>query len=253
MDGQNDPYVSIDAGVSFWHEDTNESSQLLMARENEVVIDYNKETKEFRPHGWDQKAEKEVELPFVKSVTAVGDMVKLEIVDAPLLSTLYSNDYDDATDFFKPWAATIPEKNVHVNARVRLAGPNAFKGKFAVSNVSVKIGDKVLSVDYNDKENLGDAWGDVEQNIGELKAASFNTSAVTVAKTKASVKAKKSVKVAVTTMFDGDKVTVSSSAKKVAKATYKKGKVTIKGLKKGKATVTVKANGKSKKIKVTVK
>jgi hypothetical protein len=54
-------------------------------------------------------------------------------------------------------------------------------------------------------------------------------------------------------MFSGDKVSVSSSSSKVAKATYKSGKVTIKGVKKGKATVSVKANGKTQKIKVTVK
>ena len=253
IDGANDPNVCIATEISLWVEDTDQSAQLPMARENEIIVGFNKEAKEFWYNGYDEKAQKDVELPFVKSVTAVGDMVKVEIVDAPVLSTLYTTDWDEATDFPKPWTAAIPEKNVHVNARVRLAGGNAFKGKFAVSNVSLKIGEKVLDVDYNAKEDIGDAFGDVEGDIGPQKAASFNTSAVAVAKSSVSVKAKKSASVKVTTMFDGDKVTVSSSSKKVATATYKKGKVTIKGVKKGKATITVKANGKSKKIKVTVK
>ena len=52
----------------------------------------------------------------------------------------------------------------------------------------------------------------------------------------------------------GDKITVKSSNKKIATATYKNGKITIKAKKKpGKAIITVTtATGKSAKIKVTV-
>ncbi|MBO4396466.1 MAG: Ig-like domain-containing protein [Eubacterium sp.] len=245
--------VHVNAEISFWFEDLDKSGLLPMLRENEIMVGYDKDNNNYWYNGWNESEQKDVELPFVKSVTAVDDMVKVEIVDAPVSSTLYTDEWDEATDFQKPWTDAIPEKNGHINASVRLGGETPFAGKFAVSNVSVKVGDKTLTVDYNSKENIGDAWGDVEQNIGELKATGFNTTALTVAKTSVSVKAKKSASIKVTTMFDGDKVTVSSSSKKIATATYKKGKVTIKGVKKGKATVTVKANGATKKIKVTVK
>ncbi len=253
IDGANDPNVSINTEISFWYEDLQESGKLPMARENEIIVGYNKEANEFWYNGYDEAKKEDVSLSFVKSVTAVGDMVKVEIVDAPVSSKLYSTEWDEVAGKNKDWTKAIPEKG-SINAEVRLASGNAFDGKFAVTNVSVKIGDKVVSADYDAKDIvLGDAWGDVQGEIGELKTASFNTSAVAVAKSSVSVKAKKSAAVKVTTMFDGDKVTVSSSSKKVATVTYKKGKVTIKGVKKGKATITVKANGKTKKIKVTVK
>lgn len=245
--------LHVNAEISFWFEDLDKTGMLPMSRENEIMIGYDKEGKSYWFNGWDDKEQKDVELPFVKAVTVVGDMVKVEIVDAPVASSLYTDEWDEATDWQKPWTDAIPETNGHINAAVRLAGDTPFAGKFAVSNVSVKAGDKVLTADYNAKEDIGDAWGDVEGNIGELKAVGFNTTALTVAKASASVKAKKSASIKVTTMFDGDKVTVSSSSKKVATATYKKGKITIKGVAKGKATVTVKANGATKKIKVTVK
>ena len=89
--------------------------------------------------------------------------------------------------------------------------------------------------------------------------AAMKANPVKVAKTKATVAKGKSVAVKVSKAQG--KVTVSTSAKKVAKVSYSKktGRVTIKGLKKGKATVTVKAAGNSaykagsKTIKVTVK
>lgn len=93
--------------------------------------------------------------------------------------------------------------------------------------------------------------------LGEYSMLKSNPAKV--AKAKATVKKGKSVAVKVSKAQG--KVTVSTSAKKVAKVSYSKktGKVTIKGLKKGKATVTVKAAGNktykagTKTIKVTVK
>ena len=63
----------------------------------------------------------------------------------------------------------------------------------------------------------------------------------------------KSVKVKATPSFSDDKIKVKTSNKKIATAKYTNGKVTIKGVKKGKATLTLKYNGITKKIKVTVK
>ncbi len=94
-----------------------------------------------------------------------------------------------------------------------------------------------------------------DQSIPPAPAA--NT--IKVAKTK--VKIKKGKKTTVKVTKAKGKVTVTSSKKKVAKATYSKktGKVTIKGVKKGSAKITVTAAGNDdfkagkKVIKVTVK
>lgn len=72
---------------------------------------------------------------------------------------------------------------------------------------------------------------------------------ITTNKAKYSVKAGKTVQIKASAS-DGSKLTYKSSNKKIAKVTAK-GK--IKGIKKGKATITIKANGVQKKVKVTVK
>ncbi len=248
-----DTCLNVSSWINFWFQDTNTNGMLPNERKNEVLVGYDSKGKTYWANGFDEEKQEDVETPFA-SVTEVGDMVKLEIVNAPVMSKLYSTDWDEAANFQKPWEGAIPEKNGHINASVRVGGGDAkFDGKFAVSNVSVKVGDKVLTSNYDSDEDIGDAWGDVQGEIGTLKASTFNTTALSVAKASVNVKAKKSASVKVTTMFAGDKVKVSTSSKKVATASYKNGKVTIKGVKKGKATVSVKANGKTKKIKVTVK
>ena len=248
-----DAVLHVRADISFWFEDIEKSGLLLSDQKDEIHIGYNKESNDYWFNGWDDEKQQDVELPFVKSVSTVGDMVKVEFADAPVSAELMSDQWDEATQSNKPWEGDIPQTNGHVNACIHVGGEKAFSGKIAVSNVSVKIGDKVLDAIYDADDDIGDAWGDIEGDMGPIKPETFNTTALSVAKTSVKVKAKKSSTVKVTTMFNGDKVKVSSSTKKVAKATYKNGKVTIKGVKKGKATITVKANGKTKKIKVTVK
>lgn len=88
-----------------------------------------------------------------------------------------------------------------------------------------------------------------EDNWLKTKTVSFSGKALEVAKKALTVKVGKTVK-AKATAYPAGKITYKSSNKKVA--TVDKNGV-IKGIKKGTATITVKANGRTEKIKVTVK
>lgn len=88
----------------------------------------------------------------------------------------------------------------------------------------------------------------------QLKAAQTSNPSVTVLTTnKSSYTVKKGKKITIKVKVKnaaGKKVTFKSSAKRVAKVTSKG---VIKGMKKGKATITIQCNGVTKKVKVTVK
>ncbi len=232
--------VFIDPMVSFWFPDLGTNGIL---EDNEpIIIDFDRGN---NFPVWDNG--------FVKEASLVGDMIKVEIVDATVNATLKTMEWDEASGSRVVWTDPIPEAGAgDACPLIWIATDRAFKGKFAVANASIKIGDTEYKTNYSKKDTIGNYDGETE-GYNEVKAVSFNTSYLSVAKTSVKIKKKKSTTVKVTTMFSGDKVKVSSSSSKVAKATYKSGKVTVKGLKKGKATVSVKANGKTKKIKVTVK
>ncbi len=84
--------------------------------------------------------------------------------------------------------------------------------------------------------------------LDEMLAAQEKTK-ITTAKSKYTVKVGKKVRLKAKSS-DGSKLTYRSSNKKVAKVDTKG---TVKGIKKGTATITIKANGVKKKVKVTVK
>lgn len=117
-------------------------------------------------------------------------------------------------------------------------------------------GNAVYNQNYNSLENLegkGSVW--VYPNLGsddekELKLTTLPTiKTLTVTNKSLSVKAGKKVTIKATAKPSA-KITYKSSNKKVA-TVNSKGVVT--GKKAGKATITVKANGKTVKVKVTVK
>ncbi len=241
--------IFIDPQIQFWFPELEVNA--FLESDNSICVGYDYENNCPFFEGLVKGSDAKAELPYVKEVVAVDDMIKVEIVDAPVNSTMKKDDFDPNTGSFKPWTEAIPTKGDAV-AQIKVGTDRPCKLKFAVTNASVKIGDKEYKTDYSKSDDIA-GFNDDTGEYSSLKASTFNTTAVTVAKASVSVKKKKSVSVKVTTMFSGDKVTVSSSSAKVAKASYKGGKVTIKGVKKGKATVSVKANGKTKTIKVTVK
>ena len=224
----------------------------------------------------------DVEGKDVMKAELVGDMVKITVTDLNAHGreinyfndenkwepTPYEGEFDGKEDmlfglYINQWIGGDEVETVYVtSASVRMDNQIIWEAGISTEhnsgNVSYATGNK------NDE-------GGVEFGRCENAAVPFNTSLLTVAKEKVSVKAKKSVSVKVTTMntadkipahdFDNgdmvlnlaDKVTVKTSDKKIATVSFKNGKVKIKGKKKGSATITVSANGVSKKIKVTVK
>lgn len=92
-----------------------------------------------------------------------------------------------------------------------------------------------------------------QKELEELKKAPVNPqpakTVITTAKKAYTVKAGKKVSLKAVAS-DGSKITYKTSNKKIAKVTSKG---VVKGVKKGKATITIKANGVTKKVRVTVK
>ena len=84
-----------------------------------------------------------------------------------------------------------------------------------------------------------------------MKSSANKKTVIKPKKSSYTVKKGKKVTIKVTvTNANGKKVTYKSANKKIATVTSKG---VVKGIKKGKTTITVKCNGVSKKIKVTVK
>ncbi|MCR4947285.1 MAG: Ig-like domain-containing protein [Lachnospiraceae bacterium] len=248
---ENDGSVFIDPKVSFWFEDLGVNGYLESDTVVRVGFDYGKNCVFWK--GLNIKNDEETDdIPCVKNAKVVGDMVKVEIVDATLNPTFKTQDWDEATGSNRIWTDPIPATGDAVPL-FRVSMDRAFEGKIAVANASIKIGDKNYKTDYSKKGAIAGFYGEIEQEFTELNAEIFNTSIVSVGKKSVKIKPSKSATVKVATMFSDDKVNVSSSSAKVAKVTYKNGKLTIKGIKKGKATISVKVNGVTQKIKVTVK
>ena len=247
---KDDGSVFINPQVQFWYGDLEMNGYL----ENDTVVRVGFDFENNCPFykGLKIGTDEEInDVPFVNDVKLIDDMVKVEIVDATVDPTLKTWDWDEQTGSRKVWTDPIPATG-DVSPFIQVSFDRAIKTQFAVTNASVKIGDKVYKTDYKKSGSIAGFDGEIE-GYSEKEASTFNTKAVSVAKTSVKVKKKKTASVGVTTMFSGDKVSVSSSSAKVAKAAYKGGKVTITGVKKGKATVSVKANGKTVKIDVTVK
>lgn len=112
---------------------------------------------------------------------------------------------------------------------------------------STKLGTQDFSGELNPEYCLNEAQ--VEWEAKTASTVAYTKNLLKVAKTSLSVKAGKKVTIKATATPTA-KVTYKSSNTKVAKVSAK-GVVT--GVKKGKATITVTANGVSKKVKVTVK
>jgi hypothetical protein len=173
-------------------------------------------------------------------VTKVGDFYKVHA--AMTLDTVYGDD--GAIDF--------PEGSGQIIAFAFVSGFEAdCKGSIFFDNVSIDVdGTTVASEDYEKGVPCEDTTYRV--NRGDriaAKAVTFTGNTLTVSKTSLTIKKGKKATIKTTTMPSA-KATFKSSNKKIATVTAKG---VVKGIKKGKATITVKANGKTAKVKVTVK
>lgn len=147
---------------------------------------------------------------------------------------------------------SFPEGCGRIVATLFVAGSNkAYTGSVFFDDVTLVVDDAVATTaDYEDG-SVGNCFYMINTSEEENfpKVVSFSGKALEVSKTTLSVKKGKKVTIKATTTPTA-KVTYTSSDKKVATVTSKG---VVKGIKKGKATITVKANGKTIKVKVTVK
>lgn len=146
---------------------------------------------------------------------------------------------------------SFPEGRGQIIADVFVAGIDLYyQGSIYMDDVELVVDDKVVSTANYENNNIGNCYYEI--NVSEPKrpkVVSFSGKALEVSKTILSVKKGKTTTIKATAMPAG-KITYTSSNKKVATVTSKG---VVKGIKKGKATITVKANGKTIKVKVTVK
>ena len=203
---------------------------------------------------WDEATQTDMEAPYA-NVSKVDDMYKASVTDIAIDPKLYSDEWDDSINDNKAWTDAVPTA-ASITPRINIYKDSSktFSTKFSVTNVVVKKnGEVVFTSDVSGKDVIGGNWVDADEKYTELAAQSFNTKGLTLSSTKASVKAGKKLNIKVATMFAGDKVSVKSSKNKIATASYKNGKLTIKGVNKGKATITVSSAYGKKNVKVTVK
>ncbi len=178
------------------------------------------------------------------AVTKFGDFYCVN-VSSTLDNFTY---YDEATETEKEIEAPAGNGSVIMSIFVPCFGAD-YKGSVYVDDIEVKADDQTVF-----SEDFENAYEIIYKNqsmdgFDTVNKVAFSGKALEVAKSALTVKTGKSVK-AKATAYPAGKITYKSSNTKVA-TVDKKGN--IKGVKKGKATITVKANGKTVKIKVTVK
>ena len=146
----------------------------------------------------------------------------------------------------------FPEGNGQVIAMLFVAGfDQTYKGSIYFDDVELVMDGTAIASNNYENSDIGGCCYFINTSEQEStpKAVSFSGKALEVSKTTLSVKKGKKVTIKATTTPTA-KVTYKSSNTKVATVTSKG---VVKGIKKGKATITVKANGKTIKVKVTVK
>ena len=108
---------------------------------------------------------------------------------------------------------------------------NAFRHSTGIANITVSTGTGKTAI--------------VAVTVPKVKTRKITCKAVSVKKGK-----KVTLKPKITPAYSDDKITYKSSNKKIATVTAKG---VVKGIKKGKTTITIKSGKKSVKVKVTVK
>jgi hypothetical protein len=186
-------------------------------------------------NGYDYEADSE-------SVTKVGDFYKIEVEAS--LDTAYSSSWKKTS---------FPTGKGNLSVVVPISGFNVkYNGSIYLDDIKLSVdGEVVASADYEDGKVGSCSYTVGSENKDRTpKVVSFDgESSLTVSKTALTIKKGKTATIK-TTAIPNSKVTFASSDKKVATVSSKG---VVKGIKKGKATITVKANGKTVEVKVTVK
>jgi len=199
---------------------------------------------------WDEKTDTDVEADFASAKKSNGYW----IVSYKAASSTELNTEDAQADASKAKAVAI-DFNLSVRG-IKITSQKAVY--FDDLKITKADGTTIRDQNFDSLENLKD-MGEVRvsPNFGDndgktlklITLPSTTAKTLTVAKTSLTVKVGKKVTIKATAK-PSVKITYTSSNKKVATVNYK-GVVT--GKKAGKATITVKANGKTVKVKVRVK
>ena len=192
---------------------------------------------------YDTIKEENVSAKKYASLSKKGDYYVLNVKNLPMKTVLYDSKTDSDV-------AIDTSKKGRFNVAISVAGIS-FKAKSSVyvDDVVVKTGDTTLLSQNFEGETGWLAYNMNEKNQDtETQVQTFSTDLLKLSKSSVSVKKGKNVTVKVTTSPQAA-VTYQSADKKIATVNAKG---VIKGVKAGKTTITVKANGISKKITVTV-
>ena len=177
-----------------------------------------------------------------EGVTKTGDFY---VVDAKIpLETCYDESGENKIDF--------PTGSGKISTDLWVTGENAaYKGSIYFDDAALVVdGNVLLSNDFESgKVNECTYTMNQSEKTHTPKVVGFTGKALDVAKKTLTIKAGKKATIKAATM-PNSKVTYKTSNKKVATVTNKG---VVKGVKKGKAVITVKANGKTVKVKITVK
>lgn len=177
-----------------------------------------------------------------EGVTKTGDFY---VVDAKIpLETCYDESGENKIDF--------PTGSGQISTDLWVTGENAaYKGSIYFDDAALVVdGNVLLSNDFESgKVNACTYTMNQSEKKHTPKVVGFTGKALDVAKKTLTIKAGKKATIKAATM-PNSKVTYKTSNKKVATVTNKG---VVKGVKKGKAVITVKANGKTVKVKITVK
>ncbi len=146
----------------------------------------------------------------------------------------------------------ISAKNGKISSGLFVAGFNkAYSGSIYVDDVKITADKKTVANQNFENGKVGQCryYINSSNKARTPKIVSYTGKTLQVAKTSLSVKKGKKVSIKATALPNA-KITYTSSNKKIATVTSKG---VVKGIKKGNATILVKANGKTVKVKVTVK
>ena len=176
-----------------------------------------------------------------EGVTKTGDFY---VVDAKIPMETCYDESGDKIDF--------PTGSGQILTNLFVVGENAaYKGSIYFDDAALVVdGNVLLSNDFESgKVNACTYTMNQSEKKHTPKVVGFTGKALDVAKKTLTIKAGKKATIKAATM-PNSKVTYKTSNKKVATVTNKG---VVKGVKKGKAVITVKANGKTVKVKITVK
>lgn len=233
--------VVTSVGLDLMSVETNEYFAYVPSQ---ISIQLLKDGTAYVPTYWDEENKKDVDASQYASVKASGDYLILTVKDLPIDKSKAENDG-------KKVELDVSQK-AYFNISVNVGGvKNKINSAVYIDNLKLSA-DKteIFSEDYTIVTESEEVY--YLQNGGEAQLAAveaFSNKLLTVAKSSVSVKKGKTVTIKATAAPTG-KITYKSSNKKVATVTSKG---VVKGVKAGKATITVTANGVSKKVTVTVK